>query len=330
MSAVAAFSATTASRAAETMSPSGAIVIQWEAPPECPDVNSVKLYAERLLGQPLDARRSQNVAAQAKVRRNEAGNWELRLSLSVGDRVEDNVLVAKQCRALADATALKVALASDPLAVVELIQPIAAPPSIESDEKAGRGAAGTDQYRSDAGRSASRRAARVALRATGGAGFGPLPGIGPGAGLFGSLQFQSFRAELGGQVFWGTEAHYAELPNVGAHLQLVSGIARGCATPSAGRLTFPICLGFELGFMRGEGFGVATTRVSGSAWGAIVVGPALRVPVSPLVSFWLEADAVMPVLRPGVHVRNLDTLYLAPSGGSRAWAGLEMNLGPSW
>ncbi len=79
--------------------------------------------------------------------------------------------------------------------------------------------------------------------------------------------------------------------------------------------------------MRGEGFGVATTRSSGSAWGAFVIGPALRVPLGRVVSLWLEADAVMPIIRPGFQVRNLDTLYLAPSGGSRAWAGVEMNLG---
>ncbi len=327
MSAIAVWAIAPTTRAADTMPPGGAIAIQWEAPAECPDVNSVKLYAERLLGQPLETRRSQSVAAQAKVRRNDAGNWELRLSLSVGDRVEENTLVAKQCRALADATALKVALATDPIAVVESIEPASSAPLIESEARSTRSPVDADAYHSDASRPPRAQRPRVALRAAGGAGFGPLPGVGPGAGLFGSLQFPSFRAELGGQVFWGTEARYAELPDVGADLQLVSGIARGCATPTSGVLTFPVCLGFELGVMRGEGFGVATARTSSSAWGAVVVGPALRVPLGPLVSFWLEADAVIPVIRPGVHVRNLDTLYLSPSGGSRAWAGVEMNLG---
>jgi hypothetical protein len=90
---------------------------------------------------------------------------------------------------------------------------------------------------------------------------------------------------------------------------------------------FPVCLGYEMGFMRGEGFGVASSEAAGSAWGAFVVGPAVRVPLGPFVALWAEADAVMPVLRPGFHVRNLDTLYVAPSGGSRAWAGVEINLG---
>src|SRR5260221_4386256 len=175
MSFVAVFSARNASVAAEATVPGGAIAIQWEAPPECPDVNSVKLYTERLLGQPLETRRSQNVVAQAKVRRNDAGNWELRLSLSVGDRLEENTLVEMQCRSLADATALKVPLATDPIAVVDSIQPVPGPPSIESDAKAARSPAGADESRA--------RKARVALRAAGGAGFGPLPGVGPGAGL---------------------------------------------------------------------------------------------------------------------------------------------------
>jgi hypothetical protein len=311
----------------------GPIAIQWQAPSDCPDVNSVKLYAERLLGQPLETPRSRRVSAQAEVHRTDAGNWELKLTLAVGDRIDQDTLVAKQCHALADATALKVALASDPVAVVDSIQPApeasGAPPSEAHARIAPPSSTATvvDGDRSSAARPPKTSKVRVALRAAGGVGFGPLPDVGPGAGLFGSMQFQSMRAELGGQVFWGNEARYADLPNVGASLQLVSGIARGCVTPGAGSITFPVCLGVELGFMRGEGFGVATTHASGSAWGALVIGPAVRIPIGPLVAVWLEADGVMAFLRPGVHVRNLETLYVAPSGGSRGWAGLEMNLG---
>jgi hypothetical protein len=317
-----------ASTAGETTASGVGIDLQWEAPPECPDASGVKLYAEQLLGQPLETRRSPRVAARARVRRNDAGNWELRLSLSVGDRVDEDVLVAKQCRALADVTALKVALATDPVAVVESIEPVAtrSPSGSPVEVRIGRSIP-DERDRSESGRPSRRSRATVALRATFGTGFGPLPGVSPGAGLFGSIDFRTYRVELGGQAFWGTDARYAALPNVGAHLQLVSGIVRGCATPTAGALKFPICLGFEAGVMRGEGFGVATTRTSTSGWGAFIIGPALRVPVGRLLSLWLEADAVIPVVRPGVNIRNLDTLYLAPSGGSRVWAGVEMNLG---
>ena len=140
----------------------------------------------------------------------------------------------------------------------------------------------------------------------------------------GSLQSPLFRVEVGAQVFGGTDARYDALPEVGAHLQLYSGLARGCATPTVGSVQFPVCVGVELGIMRGEGFGVNMAGAANSAWGALVLGPAVRVPISGGLSLWIEADAVLPVVRPGFRVRNLEALYVAPSGASRAWAGLEM------
>src|SRR5438309_466423 len=93
--------------------------VQWEEPSECLDANSVKPYVERLLGRPFETGRGQPVSAQARVHRNSLGNCELRLSLSEGKRSEEATLAAKECRAVADATALKTALASDPMTVVE-------------------------------------------------------------------------------------------------------------------------------------------------------------------------------------------------------------------
>src|SRR5260221_3406152 len=59
----------------------GWIDVQWEAPSECPDARSVKAYAERLLGHPVEIGHGQRVGVQARVRRNSLGNWELRFAL---------------------------------------------------------------------------------------------------------------------------------------------------------------------------------------------------------------------------------------------------------
>ncbi len=313
--------------ASESVAPEPGIELRWEAPNECPDAASVSTSTERLLGQPLHGPRGNSVRAQGKVSKNGSGNWELQLRISVGDRVEEETLIAKKCRALADAMALKVALASDPLAVVESVQgdtlapaapalPAKAPPPPSSDRR-------TMGAIRDASKS---RRSSGSLRLTGGAGVGQLPGVSGGSALYGSLQLSSFRAELGAQFYRGGDVRYAQLPNVGAHLDLYSGTVRACLTPNAGRWTFPICGGFELGVMRGEGFGVTTTQTASSLWGAVIVGPAMRLSLTRTFAFWLEADAVLPLIRPGFHVANLDTLYVAPRSGSRACAGFEVNL----
>jgi len=135
------------------------------------------------------------------------------------------------------------------------------------------------------------------------------------------------RVELGGQGYWGGVARYAALPSIGGHFQLFSGAARACFTPGTGHITFPVCAGLEAGAVRGEGFGTANTETTSGLWVAAVLGPALRIQVTGACAIWLETDAMLTILRPEFHVRNLDTLYSPPWSGSRASAGLEVVLG---
>jgi hypothetical protein len=313
--------------ASDGVAPEIGVDLRWEAPNECPDAASVRAFTEHLLGQPLSAPRANNVRAQGKVSKNDAGNWELRLRLSVADRVEEETLIAKKCRALGDAMALKVALASDPFALVESVQrETSAPVAAELPANAAHVPSNDARLLPPPNGSSESRHVRASVRITGGAGVGQLPGVSGGTALYGSLQLSSFRAELGAQFYHGGDARYAQLPGVGAHLDLFSGTVRACFSPSAGRWTFPICSGLELGGMRGEGFGVGTREAASSLWGAAIVGPAVRVSLTRTFALWLEADAVLPFIRPGFHMANLDTLYVAPSSGSRASAGFEVDL----
>jgi hypothetical protein len=286
--------------------------LEWDAPAECPDLSSVKRYAERLLGASVDSSCGGSLHARGKVLPTEAGQWRLELSIQVGAHLEEETLVANQCRALGDSMALKLALACDPLAVVQTIQPEAEtpapPPPVARNDRPSP-------------------ATQIAwgLRAMGGAGFNQLPGVSPGAALFSSLSLPALRFELGGQIYWGAEARYAALPHVGAHLRLYSGTARACLVPRVGVFGFPVCGGLELGWMEGEGFGVEQPFTARSLWGAVSLAAAVRVPVDSQVALWVEGGAVAAFLRPGFNMRNLGELYVAPGGGARATAGLDIN-----
>jgi hypothetical protein len=275
-----------------------------------------------LLGQPLDTPRAQYVSARATVRRNEAGNWELKLVLTSNQHVAEETLVAKLCSSLADATGLKVALATDPetttLAMVTARgvgapAPSAPPPTTERavlpSEPAARGPA------------------QLGVRAEGTADFRLLPAVAPGAALTVWLQRSIWRAELTGRGFWGDDARFQQLPAIGAHLQLVSGASRACIVLPARAVSLPVCLGAEFGFMRGDGFGAQQNGTSHSLWGAVVVGPALQLPVANAVSLWFGAEGVFSFLRPGFNVRNLGTLYTAPSVSARIGVGCEVRFG---
>lgn len=294
----------------------------WDAPPECPDADSVRRYAERLLGQPLDTPRAQHVFAHARVRRNDAGYWELRLSLTSNQHVAEDTLVAKLCSALADATGLKVALATDPETAsrsmetapgVEAPAPIALAPTAERPLPPAEPAAPVRTL--------------FGVRAEGAADFRLLPGVAPGAALTVWLQRAIWRAELTGRGFWGGDARFQQVPAVGAHLQLVSGASRVCVVLPAGAVSVPVCLGGEFGFMRGVGFGTGQNQTSRSLWGAIVLGPALQLPVANAVSLWLGAEGAFSFLQPGFNVRNLGTLYTAPPASVRMGFGAEVRFG---
>jgi hypothetical protein len=114
------------------------------------------------------------------------------------------------------------------------------------------------------------------------------------------------------------------MPSVGAHLQLFTGIMRGCRVPRAGDVELPICIGLEGGVMRGGGFGLERAEASSRWWGALVVTQAVNVRLSTRLSFWVEADAVGLLLRPRFYVQNLGTLYTAAPLSGRFLAGFEI------
>lgn len=291
-----------------------AIEIQWEAPAACPDAAAVRASIERLLGKKLSDVQLGAVVAKGRVEQGDSGKWQLQAELVVGERIEQETLVANRCSALGDAMALKVALAIDPVAVVEAVTPAAEPTAAPSPPNAPPPRAAPHVERSRL---------QVGARLVGQVGGGPLPGANPGVGAFVSLDWQRARVELGGGAFWGGVARYDELPEVGADLQLFLGALRGCFTPGVGDWRFPLCAGPELGVMRGNGFGVEASEATSGLWGGVVAGLAAEWRLARRLSLWVEADAVLTLLKPEFHMQNLPTLYRPDSAGARFAAGLQ-------
>lgn len=268
---------------------------------------------ERLLGKSLDSVQVADVHAFGTVTLNEAGRWQLRARLTVGAHTEEDTLVADKCGSLSDAMALKVALAIDPLAVVDAVQ--------QSQDRAAS-AVDNEGPRPPLA-IAGRERLRLGARLVGAVSLGPLPGATPGVGLYGSLQVAPLRVELGAHAFWSGVARYDSPPGLGADLQLFAGAVRGCLAPEVGSWLFPLCAGAELGAMRGRGFGVPEAAVSSGLWGGVVFGPAVQWRMTRALSLWLETDAVLTILSPEFHMRNLPELYSPGPLGARASLGFE-------
>ena len=276
--------------------------VSWEAPPSCPTEAAVRAAARQWL--PEGDVDLSTIHVVARVARHAAG-FALDLSFESKSGSGHETLVAARCQTLADVVALKVALAADPVATLE---------SAEAQPEEGTGR-----------RRRARVPIRYGVRLAGGVGFGPLPGAGPAAALLGSIIWQSARLELGAGYWFPKTAHFIEIPTIGADLSLAAAMLRACATPRLGSVELPACAGLEIGDMRGTGFGVDTVRTADRVWIAVVLGPAAAIPLTNQVFLWLEADAVLALMRPdGYGIRNLGTLYRPEIGAARVWAGLEV------
>lgn len=277
--------------------------VSWDAPTSCPTEGAVRGAVRQWLPAEggVDLR---TIHVVARVKPNATG-FVLDLSFESKSGSGHETLVAARCETLADIVALKVALAADPVATLE---------STEAEPNEPKRL-----------RKPAPEPTRYGVRAAGGLGFGPLPGVAASAGIAASIIWASARLELGAGYWFPKSAHFVEMPDTGADFSLAVATLRTCATPRLGSAELPACAGLEIGDLRGTGFGVDTVKTADRAWIAVVLGPALAVPLSEQLFFWLEADAVLAVSRPGGYgIRNLGTLYAPEIGAARAWAGFEV------
>jgi hypothetical protein len=281
--------------------------LSWSAPQICPAEEDVRELVRTWLGQPPGKLDLGTVRADARVHANADGfALELALKSAAGSDREQHQ--ARRCETLAKIVALKIALAVDPLAAVDSVEPQPVDARARARPEAARGSAGT-------------------IRADGGVVLGLLPGASPAMRLVGSLRWSDFRLELGLGYWFPRSVTYDELPAVGARLQMAGATARACPTALFHGIEMLLCAGAEAGLVRAKGFGTTEARISDRAWVSLILGPAIAVPVFDDLYLWLEADAAFALVRPGFRVRNLPRLYKADSGAAEAWAGLELRFG---
>jgi hypothetical protein len=271
--------------------------LEWDAPAGCPNREQVRRSIERWLQRSVEDVDARALRVHAEVQR-EGDHWTLALQLESPSGRAQARLTAKECATLAEVVGMQVALAADSAGTVYALDPAQARPR--------------------------RDALRSAVRVLAGAATGPLPQLGGSFGLAGMLGFGAVRFELGVAYAPPAATSYPSLPEVGARFSLFSGTARGCLEAALGALRLPLCVGVELGALRATGFGTERRFTTDRLFAAIVLGPALRLPLLDPLFAWLELDALLVIARPGYRMRNLATLYRPDPAAARALMGLEL------
>ena len=319
--------------------PSETVPLRWEAPAGCPDEGELRDRVEVLVPGALDKRDGQQSRIDARV---EAGDRGFEATVTIagagGERVRS--LSSDECEILADAVALVVSVALDPVLSAEQLRdrgpsPGEGEPGEVEPEPAPDEGAGKPHEPDEPDAPAppepppvdrARTPPRVALRAFGAGAYGPTSqahaGIGGVAALFG----RRWRAELA--VAWSIPRIVRTEVGGGTFDGWTLG-ARGCYVPALGkefRVEFPVCPYAEIGQVRGRGLSNLPVSLEASfPWVALGLAQGLWfVPVKRF-AFGFELSLGAALTRGAFVIEGQTIEELAPFG-FRGLFGLELRV----
>ncbi len=321
------------------------VVLRWSAPEGCPDGSWITHEVDRILGDesprpavPLDV--SATVTTGADV------NFKVRLETQGKGGARVRELRGESCNAVADATALLIALMIDPAAVARASKPAPPPPAAPAPLPPAPPPPPTpappprvvpppppapappslpvSAAHADAAPERPRRPP-FGLQAWAAADAGSLPGVSFAAGGEAAVLVGAFRVELGGGVWVDRPATLAQMPNAGGEVGLALGWAGACwLALRSTKVQIGPCLGQELGRLHADGFGVTSTGSGSALWSALRAGGLLAWSPVPRIAGVIRLDAAVPFARPTFTVDGLGAVFRSSPVVGRATTGVEV------
>jgi hypothetical protein len=304
------------------------VEVAWEAPPECGSRAEFVERIEVLLGRPLGQVGDPDLEVVGRIA---IEATDLLLVLEFRQPVARvRELRASSCAELQDAAAVVLAVTIDPL--VPLAETPARPPEAEPatepepEPELAPTPAPVEPSPPASTSPHTKPALALALRISGGVQYRALPTIAGGPSLALAVWRGALRAELVGAWWLTGTSHVDAAPEVGATLSLGWVAPRVCGVASAGRVTFPLCAGVELGGMRAAAFGTADARTRTLVWIAPEFGGATRVELSRSLALWIGLDGAIPLVRQVFTIAGLGEIHRTPPFVFQALLGLEIRL----
>jgi hypothetical protein len=302
--------------------------VHWDAPAECPDVVEVRALVDQRIGRPLAAG---ELAIEGRVEAGDGG-YRLELVLARDGVQQSRVIEASDCAALARVAALVAGLAIDAVAIAEqehaTLVPEPAPPlprdepTRESPRDESVAGTSSQRVRSPAPR---RRDLQLLLAIVGGIERGAMPGITGGIDAAIGVRGRGFRVELAG-TWLGPRRR--EIPGAAVNVQLGTVAVRGCPELTLARVSVPLCVGIELGAMRGAGEQARDADTKHGLWIAPTIGTGVRVGRG-RIAFVARGEVAIAAQRPAFDLtgeRGPIAVFLPAPVSARLWLGVEFRL----
>lgn len=293
--------------------------LSWDAPAGCPSGESVRTAAVR--NAPSSA---VPLEADAIVAHRE--RWTVTLRTRRAEGSGERVLEASSCSALADATALILALALVPPGEA-IPDPTAAPvpaPAPAPARAAAPSSVAAESPSSSPPSSRTSAAPSLALAGFGATDAATLPGVALGGG--GALAWTpgSLRIEASASAFAGP-SRTVDQSTAGARFSMSSVALGACYTVLQSALELAPCGGGSVHWVSAEGFGATANYDASARWFAVDAGLLARAPLTSWLALRARADGLVPLGRPSFEVENEGVVHKPSPLGVRAALGVELN-----
>lgn len=151
--------------------------------------------------------------------------------------------------------------------------------------------------------------------------YGALPG--PSAGISSAFRvaIPPGVLEFGGSYLLARSAHVPSVPSKGGDLSWGTGRVAGCLELTAGSGLHG-CVGFEVGAIRGRGFGVQDERTAYALWTAPAVAVAYRYPRGQRFAAELRLECARPLNRPEFGIEPWGGLFRPRELSGRLYVGV--------
>lgn len=296
--------------------------LRWPALAGCPTGAEVEATAARLLS---DGEAPQPVTAEALLTADAAG-YTLQLHVRDAGGDQRRTLHSPRCEALADATAVILAVAAAPIGVAARV--VAAPPVPPNDtvevDFAPPSSAPVGSLAPAP--SPTRRRPGLAVGFTAAAGIGPTERFAAGLSGHVALLWQRVRLDLRGSGWFRSPLALANRPGVGADLQLTAGAVRGCPRLLRRKLALELCGGLELGALLAEGVGLEQNQSSRGLWAAGLLAPGLQWRPLRRLALGLEVEALIAFTRRQYATGDAGIFHSVPPVGVRLGGGVAVQL----
>lgn len=321
------------------------IQLNWNAISSCPSREEVRAEVLRLLGSRASPAK-EAIAVDATVTQ-ENSSYLVRLEVKSpqtqgGAPAKVRELRGPSCKAVADASALIMAMMIDPSAAMDYPSdqnepgsapppkqaPGSAPPPIASAQEPPSGENSIklkdNSKKIKQAEAPTSKNTFPALHAFGwfALDIGSMPALAPGLGVALGAAFGPRRIELGLAAFPEASYRLVSHPSAGGRVNLIAGTLDVCSTFWGTTLQWGACAAAEIGRLHAEGFGVPRPGQADLFWIAGKGSTFLTWKPLGTTALSLKLEALVPLHRARFILENIDALYAPSPFAGRAYLGL--------